>query len=273
MSQLIWLLTIASLALVGCSHQKQQPIITDGAPHQPIDITSIPDAIPKVEPITRAGNPPVYVVLGKRYQIMKDSKGYRERGIASWYGTKFHGRSTSNGERYNMYAMTAAHKTIPIPAYLRVTNLKNNRSIIVRVNDRGPFHKNRIIDLSYSAAVKLDIIKTGTGFVEISAIDPTMPETTPLKITSQHQVQNETYLQVGAFRQHSNALKLSKKINNSRIAGTRIQTSFDKNTTVYRVQIGPIHSEKEADELTKKLIQRGIVDRQLITKAKKYSPF
>ncbi len=130
----------------------------DSAPaHVPINISSISDAVPKYEKRTRAGNPPEYKVFGKQYKVLAKSKGYQKRGVASWYGVKFHGRKTSNGEVYDMYGMTAAHKTLPIPSYVRVTNLKNKKTIVVRVNDRGPFHENRVIDLSYTAAVKLGI--------------------------------------------------------------------------------------------------------------------
>lgn len=271
MSRLTYPLIALLLSLNGCSHQKQLTV-SDGAPLQPVDVSSIPDAVPRVEPITRAGNPPTYVVLGKRYQIMKSAKGYREKGIASWYGTKFHGRKTSNGERYNMYAMTAAHKTLPIPGYLKVTNLRNNRSIIVRVNDRGPFHQNRIIDLSYAAAAKLNILRTGTGFVEISTVDPIIPKTVPVKTSARQQTQNEIYLQVGAFRQHSNALKLSKQINSNQITEAHIQADNEKQTPVYRVQVGPIYSTEEADKLAKKLAQLGIVESQLITRPKTKKP-
>ena len=128
--------------------------------------------MPKVESKSKYGNPKSYVVFGKRYYVKDSAKGYVEQGIASWYGTKFHGRRTSSGETYDMYAMTAAHKTLPLPTYARVTNLENGRSVMVKVNDRGPFHQNRIIDLSYSAATRLGIVKTGTGRVEVEAIDP-----------------------------------------------------------------------------------------------------
>lgn len=140
------------------------------------ELSDIPDAVPKVEPRSKYGNPKSYVVFGKRYYTKADSKGHLERGLASWYGKKFHGRKTSNGERYNMYAMTAAHKTLPLPTYVRVTNLTNGRSTVVRVNDRGPFHGNRIIDLSYSAARKLGIAAKGVEMVEIRAIDPRAPK-------------------------------------------------------------------------------------------------
>jgi len=142
----------------------------------PEKLSDIPDAKPKVEPKSKYGNPKSYVVFGRRYYTKASSKGYVERGLASWYGKKFHGRKTSNGERYNMYAMTAAHKSLPLPTYVRVTNLTNRRSTVVRVNDRGPFHGKRIIDLSYSAARKLGMAAKGVAMVEVRAIDPGNPK-------------------------------------------------------------------------------------------------
>lgn len=168
-------LILCSLLLAACPSATKKVIddVVDGAPDIiPVDIASIADAVPIYEIRTRAGNPKYYEVLGKHYTILKKSKGYVEQGIASWYGTKFHGRKTANGETYNMYAMTAAHKTLPIPCYVLVTNLKNQRSIVVRINDRGPFHDKRIIDLSYAAAIKLAIDKQGTGFVEVRTLEP-----------------------------------------------------------------------------------------------------
>lgn len=144
----------------------------DSAPNVVLDKRKIQDATPKVEPKSRGGNPESYSVFGKRYKVMKSAKGFKERGDASWYGTKFHGRLTSNGERYDMYKMTAAHKNLPLPTYVQVTNLDNGKKVVVRVNDRGPFHKGRVIDLSYAAATKLGILKKGTGRVEVEAIDP-----------------------------------------------------------------------------------------------------
>ena len=136
---------------------------------------SIPEVIPRIEPRARSGNPPFYDVFGKRYYVLSSSVGYRERGVASWYGPGFHKVRTSIGEPYDMYGMTAAHKTLPLPAYVRVTNLQNGRSVVVRVNDRGPFVGNRIIDLSYSAAAKLDMLRNGTAMVEVRTIDPSAP--------------------------------------------------------------------------------------------------
>jgi rare lipoprotein A len=147
----------------------------------PISVTpppasnSVPDATPRIEPRARSGNPPFYDVFGKRYYVLSSSVGYWERGVASWYGPGFHKVRTSTGEPYDMYGMTAAHRTLPLPAYVRVTNLQNGRSIVVRVNDRGPFVGNRIIDLSYTAAAKLDMLRNGTALVEVRAIDPSTP--------------------------------------------------------------------------------------------------
>jgi rare lipoprotein A len=137
-----------------------------------VDLASIPDAVPRVEARSRYGNPPSYVVFGQRYHVLASSQGHVERGTASWYGPGFHSARTSSGEPYDMYAMTAAHKTLPIPAYARVTNLRNGRSVVVRINDRGPFVGDRIIDLSYTAAWKLDMLRTGTAPVEVRVLSP-----------------------------------------------------------------------------------------------------
>lgn len=164
---------ILVLGLFGCSSRSKR----DAAPHHPPkNLDRVPDAVPKVEPLSKYGNrfknSNTYVTKRKRYSVMSSSKGYRARGLASWYGTKFHGRRTSSGEPYNMYAMTAAHRTLPLPTYAKVTNLDNGKSVIVKVNDRGPFHKNRIIDLSYVAAHKLGMLGRGTGNVQVESVDP-----------------------------------------------------------------------------------------------------
>lgn len=155
------------LTLSACSTVRR-----DGPPNYNVDVSRIPDASPKVEPLSKYGNLASYRVFGKQYHVMKSSKDYEEQGIASWYGTKFHAQRTSNGERYNMLAMTAAHKSLPLPTYVQVTNLKNGRKVIVRVNDRGPFEGNRVIDLSYVAAKKLGMLGHGTAYVDVKAIDP-----------------------------------------------------------------------------------------------------
>jgi rare lipoprotein A len=171
----------AALGLAGCFTSRHEPEpVPPPAPTTPPPVATpptIPDAVPKVEPLSRYGNPPFYEVFGKRYYVLSSSVAYLERGVASWYGPGFHQVRTSNGETYDMYAMTAAHKTLPLPAYVRVTNLENGRSVVVRVNDRGPFVGNRIIDLSYTAAARLDMLRNGTAMVEVRGIDPRAPVT------------------------------------------------------------------------------------------------
>jgi rare lipoprotein A len=147
-------------------------------PRNAPDVNQIPDAVPRAEPRSAFGNPPYYTVAGRRYAVLPSANGYVERGVASWYGTEFHGLRTSTGEPYDMFAMTAAHKTLPLPCYARITNLSNGRSVVVRINDRGPFVANRIIDLSYSAAARLDMIRSGTAFVEVQVLNPAAPTLT-----------------------------------------------------------------------------------------------
>ena len=144
-----------------------------------IDFDAIPDAIPRAEIKSLSGNPETYVIDGVTYRVMETSAGYREEGIASWYGGYFHGQRTSSGDIYDMYQMTAAHKSLPLPTYVRVTHLANGRSVILRVNDRGPFVDDRIIDLSFAAARKLGMAEIGTAQVEVVALDPPARDRTP----------------------------------------------------------------------------------------------
>lgn len=164
------MLAILVVLLTACSttsgRYKQKH---DSTPIRKPSAAQLHDAIPRIETPSRGGNKH-YQVRGKHYKVMPSAQGFEQTGIASWYGQKFHGHLTSNGEIYDMYAMSAAHKNLPLPTYAKVTNLANNKSVIVRVNDRGPFHQNRVIDLSYSAAYKLDMLKTGTARVHIVAI-------------------------------------------------------------------------------------------------------
>jgi len=161
----------AVVAAAKAKTEARYAIKQDLGPKQHLDMSKAPDAIPKVEPRSRGGNKSQYEVWGKSYSVMASSVGYQERGLASWYGQKFHGHLTSNGETYDMYTMSAAHKSLPLPTYARITNLANNKMVIVRVNDRGPFHGDRVIDLSYAAASKLDYRKTGVAEVLVEAID------------------------------------------------------------------------------------------------------
>jgi rare lipoprotein A len=167
-----------AVGMAACFGARPRPETPGAAPvapppaERPPQPESVPDIVPRIEPRSRNGNPPFYDVMGKRYFVLSSSSGYVERGVASWYGPGFHKVRTSTGELYDMYGMTAAHKTLPLPAYVRVTNLQNGRSIVVRVNDRGPFVGNRIIDLSYTAASKLDMLRNGTAMVEVRTIEP-----------------------------------------------------------------------------------------------------
>jgi rare lipoprotein A len=177
------------VGLAGCFSTPRRTAPAPASPAPPVlsvppAAASVPDAIPRLEPRARYGNPPFYDVFGRRYYVLSSSVGYWERGVASWYCPGFHKERTSTGEPYDMYGMTAAHKTLPLPAYVRVTNLQNGRSVVVRVNDRGPFVGNRIIDLSYTAAAKLDMLRNGTAMVEVRAIDPSVPPLPPVVTAS-----------------------------------------------------------------------------------------
>ncbi|MBD3670532.1 MAG: septal ring lytic transglycosylase RlpA family protein [Gammaproteobacteria bacterium] len=261
---------LAGLWLGGCGTTG----IRDSAPeHVPVDPQSVPNAVPRDEPRSKYGNPRSYEVFGKRYTLLDTHRGYRKRGIASWYGTKFHGRRTSSGEPYDMFAMTAAHKTLPIPCYARVTNLDTGKQIIVRVNDRGPFHPNRIIDLSYVAAAKLDMLKKGTARVEVEVIDPSAPKAEPevQQVAVKHRVDPEPsqfpeaveassvkntnlYLQVAAYAQKDNAEK----------ARAELIMMLDENITIrqpdgdiFKLWVGPLETVEDADRVSAMLGERG----------------
>jgi rare lipoprotein A len=234
-------------------------------------MATIPNATPKDEPKSRYGNPNSYVVFGKRYYTLEKSQGYSARGIASWYGSKFHGKRTSSGEPYDMYAMTAAHKSLPLPSYVRVTNLRNNRSVVVKVNDRGPFHDNRLIDLSYTAAWKLGIIGEGTGLVEVTTMQTEATEQIPVATAEQSPIKAvatatrqeiqrlpELFLQVGAFGDSQNAQRLKQRLEEQLKTSVLIEGGSAITNSVYRVQVGPIASVELADHLSQQLNQLGI---------------
>ena len=252
-------LLILCLLVSACASQKRvYKMKHDAYPSRAVSVDHIPDAVPRVEPRTIAGNKSPYKVAGKTYRILSKPEGYKKKGVASWYGRKFHGERTSNGEIYDMYAMTAAHTTLPIPSYVRVTNLDNDRSVIVRINDRGPFHDDRLIDLSYSAAKKLGYVNHGTARVVVEYIDPRDYRATATAPSLQVPVSGElrapspthsggyslpgnTYLQVGAFGQRASAEALQRRLSEL--------TSFPVNVLSpkqvgrgkwYRVHIGPI---------------------------------
>ena len=198
---------------------------------------------------------------------MQDGNNYVERGIASWYGTKFHGNKTSNGETYSMYKMTAAHKSLPIPTYVQVTNLKNGKKIIVRVNDRGPFHHNRIIDLSYVAAKKLGIVGTGTGFVEVRSINPSTwqrEQQQPIRRTSlAPNSYDSLYIQAGAFASQHNASKLKRQLH-ALFPKQTIQLAQNTQDQLFRVRVGPLSTVDEADRVVQTISDNGYPEPHVI---------
>jgi len=252
------------LFLIGLLGACSGNTVQDSGPDRDIDVSHIPDAKPRHTSRSKYGNPDSYVVYGVRYHVMKKSQGYRERGVASWYGNKFHGRRTSSGESYDMYAMTAAHKSLPLPTYVQVTNLDNGRQVIVKVNDRGPFVKNRLIDLSYTAAKKLGISATGTGLVEVRAISPGRhpvkkhQKTTGKTVTAALPGSLNMYLQVGAFANRINAEQLQVSLQALLSARVSIERMTQNQLPLFRVRVGPVASVSELDRMTELLGQQGI---------------
>ena len=263
---------------------------------------TVHDAIPRIEPRSRYGNPPFYEVFGKRYYVLSSSVGYWERGVASWYGPGFHKVRTSTGEPYDMYGMTAAHKTLPLPAYVRVTNLQNGRSIVVRVNDRGPFVGNRIIDLSYTAAAKLDMLRNGTALVEVRAIDPSTPlpvvtasaspsaptpgtqaaaiarapvTTAPAAVAlaavaptaavpvATPAARATLFIQAGAFSDSANAQRLADQLRGGGYGKIFVRDDQIAGRRMYRVRIGPVPDVAEFDRVVAALEGAGINDAHL----------
>lgn len=254
----LFVLSTVVLSISACSFSSRQ----DSGPRHQVNVASIPDATPRVEPRSSGGNRASYTVLGKTYQVLDRAQGYVERGIASWYGTKFHGRKTANGEIYSMYKMTAAHRSLPIPTYVEVTNLKNGRRVIVRVNDRGPFHPNRIIDLSYVAAKKLGIAANGTGLVEVRAIDPRnwnksqRATTNRPTLAGQFKNSERLFIQAGAFNSRDNASQLKKQLQGL-FPDKNIILAKNKGDPLFRVQVGPLHSVDEADRVAQIMTDNG----------------
>jgi rare lipoprotein A len=223
-------------------------------PSPPANVEAIPDAVPRPEPRSAHGNPPFYDVLGKRYFVLGASDGYVERGVASWYGPTFHGVNTSSGEPYDMYGMTAAHKTLPLPSYVRVTNLRNGRSVTVRVNDRGPFVANRLIDLSYTAAAKLDMLREGTTLVEVRALEPGQPD----NLTRISESPPPTlYVQAGAFADQNNAQRAITRLRAAGLTRAFIAPPASDKPLLYKVRVGPIRDVADFDQLAAKLATLG----------------
>ncbi len=249
----IVLLIVMSLIITACSTGRYQQL-NDSTPDRLPNKTELKDAIPRAEAYSRGGNKN-YRVRGIDYQVLPDAQDFEETGIASWYGNKFHGHLTSNGEIYDMYAMSAAHKNLPLPTYVKVTNLTNNKSIIVRVNDRGPFHQNRIIDLSYSAAYKLDMLKTGTAKVKITAITEASNNTKVKIVAAQKEkvtsVTNSVKNVIQVFA--TSKLELAQLTADSLAKQYSQTVHYPMKDGIYRIQIGPITNESALKRLLSEL--------------------
>lgn len=261
----------------------------DAGPSEAIDVSKIAEPEPKTEPLSRYGNRSPYSVLGRTYQVLPTSQGYVERGISSWYGNKFHGYMTSSFEPYDMYKFSAAHKSLPLPSWARVTNLETGKSVIVRVNDRGPFHDNRLIDLSYAAAVKIGVWPKGTGLVEVRALTPgevepdvraaatvaktpprPLPRTTPVDARASAPApataladanatqQPRIYLQVGAFGEQNNADRAAQRVAAAGLGDVRVVEASVNGRSVRRVRLGPLRDVDEADRLTQEIRRLGL---------------
>jgi len=261
------LVTAVTLLLAGCGVTR--PFGSgDGPPARPRDVSNVPDAVPRDHPRSRYGNPDSYEVDGRRYQVLESADGFVQRGIASWYGKKFHGKRTSSGEPYDMYAMTAAHKTLPLPSYVTVKNLRNGREVTVKVNDRGPFVDNRIIDLSYAAAAKLGMLNTGTAPVEIRLAGSNGPADTaePEPGNSVESGDVTYFLQLGAFGQRGNADRLRARAQAAQ-SSTDVRVTplhRDHGPDLYRVRVGPLDSVDAVDRMTQRLAAHGMLNTQVV---------
>lgn len=226
-----------------------------------VDFAAIPEPVPKAEPRSRYGNKSPYTVRGQTYRVLPTAAGYDERGIASYYGAKFHGYKTSDLETYDMYQFSAASKVLPLPSYARVTNLETGKSVIVRVNDRGPFVPNRIIDLSLAAAVRIGVWPKGTGLVEVQGIDPAQPNAEPRPnrvVPIDHGTTPHLYVQVGAFADPGNAERLASRLRGLGLGQVRVVATTVGGKTLQRVQIGPLPDVDAVDRTTTRLDTLGL---------------
>jgi rare lipoprotein A len=277
----------AALLLAGCvpARWPAQP----EAPRAPLPpVASSPHApaepaAPAAPSAPSAGNPPFYEVFGERYFVMPNSDGYREKGVASWYGAQFHGKRTSSGAIYNMNELTAAHKTLPLPSLVRVTNLDTGRSVVVTVNDRGPFVKDRLIDLSYAAAQQLGIVQTGTGSVEVEALggrsgaQPVVKQAVGAAGASAETAQGtgvvaptmvpvqRLFMQVGAFSDEVNATRLKANLESNGVSNVVIRYDDATSPALYRVRVGPIEGSAEYDAVASRIASLRIANPQLVT--------
>lgn len=295
----VWLVVSAVLALAGCAstpapaptpagtdHSARYTISQDRAPTGSFDASGLLDAVPVYQAPARAGNKSPYMVLGDQYSVMNSNDGYVARGTASWYGEKFHGHKTSNGETFDMYEMSAAHKSLRIPGYARITNEDNNRSVIVRVNDRGPFHGDRLIDLSYAAAKKLGYQSRGTARVKIESItvkpngsmfiagqpfNPsgrTPPQPAP-ETDKTGAVNGGLFVQLGSFGSRDPAEKLQDRaksvLGNSHSNPVRVRAVDTASGRFHRVQVGPFQDEGSARKTQNLLEAKGFSQSIVLT--------
>jgi len=228
------------------------------------DVTSIPAKTTR----SKLGNPTSYVVFGKRYYVMDKAHGFVQRGLASWYGEKFHGRKTSSGDVYNMHAMTAAHKNLPLPSYVRVVNIKNGRSVVVLVNDRGPFIGDRIIDLSFAAATQLDIVDPGTAEVEISVLSSPdalqRPVVRTIPLLAKVPENAPLFIQLGSFGVELNAQNLMKELHNLNEPTAKVYKLTKAQTTLYRVRLGPLYDIDKANSVVARLKSKGFEESRVV---------
>ncbi len=229
--------------------------VPDGPPGQEyaLDLTQ-PE--PRPEPLAGYGNHSPYEVLGKTYHVLETSSGYSETGYASWYGSKFHGRATSSGEPYDMFRISAAHRTLPLPTYVRVTNLENDREITVRINDRGPFHSDRIIDLSYAAAVKLDLADAGTAKVRVEAIDTGSENSQRQIVSTPHSL--PVLLQVGAYGDQDRAREIRERLERNGLGPVHVEASGRGSSRLWRVRLGPVNDSGQARDYFERILDLGL---------------
>jgi len=241
----ILVLLLSSFLVNGCGVSgNRYQIKNDHSPSEIPPLGHLEDVTPRYEPYSRGGNAD-YTVRGINYKVLREVTEFSESGNASWYGNKFHGYLTANGERYNMFAMSAAHKNLPLPSYVQVTNLENNKQIIVRVNDRGPFHQGRIIDLSYAAAYKLDMLKSGTAKVKIKLLH--FPE----QENKANQFDGDYYIQYLVTSMQEKADQLGKKLS----ATYQVKSLFVQDSNRYKLRLGPFTSQLTAQNLLAKIQQ------------------
>ncbi len=237
---------LLGLLLISCAgEQKKEPEPGDGPSPFDLKASDVTDAVPRAEPLAQFGNNSPYEVFGKQYTVMQSNQGYHEQGVASWYGSKFHGRRTSSGEPYDMHLATAAHKSLPLPTYAEVTNLDNGRKVIVKINDRGPFKNGRLIDMSYGAALRLDMIATGTARVDVRVID------VDRGVDAENN--RETWLQAGAYGRREGAEQLAGQLEQAEVS----PVSIHKTGNLFRVWLGPYLSTIELESVIARVIELG----------------